>query len=65
MNWINGICKTNIDDVVCVVDKFFAVPRKDELVMVLYKGNATYFKVVSVGHFMRDNEPYILVELTK
>lgn len=62
-NKINGHCFTNIDDVRCFVTVFAEVPKKDDSVMVFWKGNKVPMKVVHVTHDIVEEQPYIIVEL--
>lgn len=66
MNYIEGYCFTNLDDYDCSLVKFFgAVPRVGEYVRVMYKGNVSRLKVVSVEHIQKDNKPHLRIELHK
>jgi hypothetical protein len=60
---IKGQCRTNLDNYECPVHEFYRVPNIGERVMVKYKGNTSSLKVVQITHDMRNNEPYIHVEL--
>lgn len=66
MEYINGICRTNLDDYrVDVVSKFVIVPRIGDNVAVLYKGMKSALKVVSITHDIFLDKPIIRVELNK
>ena len=60
---IKGRCFTNLDDYTCDVSKFYKVPEKGELVVCKIKGINTTLEVVQVTHTLKDNEPFIIVEL--
>ena len=59
----NGSCFTNLDDYHCDVRIFYRVPNIGERVACTYKGHVTSLKVVQITHCVKDNEPYIKVEL--
>ena len=65
MEYINGHCKTNLDDYEVFVKKFYRVPNIGERVACRYKGYSTDLKVCQITHTVYDNEPYIIVELHK
>lgn len=62
---IKGHCRTNLDNFECPVNEFYRVPNIGERVMVIYKGNVSSLPVVQITHDMKNNEPYIIVELNK
>jgi hypothetical protein len=63
MEKIKGRCFTNLDNYECPVREFYRVPNIGERVMCLYKGNTTSLKVVQITHDVRNNEPFIAVQL--
>ncbi len=72
MNYIKGLCKTNLDDYDChIVTLFVAVPRIGDKVTVSKAGRKVSLNVVSITHTVNENpcmgyeegEPYIIVEL--
>ena len=71
MNYIQAECYTNLDDYDCSLVKVFAgMPKKGELVDVLYNGSMSVLSVVSIRHKCRNSStpnptPYIEVELHK
>ena len=71
MNYIEGRCKTNLDDYDCSLVKVFAaIPNKGDFVDVLYKGGISALAVISVKHKCKNGStsnpmPYIEVELHK
>ena len=65
MNYIKGRCTTNLDNYIVRNIKGFAkVPDKGDGVVVLYGGRPTTLRVCSITHDWKDEEPYIIVELT-
>lgn len=63
---IKGHCFTNLDNYDCsLVNVFASVPRVGDYVVVLYIGLPTRLKVVSVLHDVKDNQPYLKIELHK
>lgn len=62
-NTIKGHCTTNLDHVTCYVTKFARVPNIGERVAARYNGHESSLPVVQITHSIKDNEPYIIVEL--
>ena len=63
-NYINGVCRTNLDNYdVSAVNKFAKVPSKGELVQCRKEGKATTLRVVDITHSMKDQKPFIIIEL--
>lgn len=66
MEMIKGHCTTNLDDYdVSKVNEFARVPNKEERVSCTYKGNSTSLKIVQITHTIKDNKPYVIIELHK
>lgn len=66
METIKGHCTTNLDDYDCSkVREFYRVPNKDERISVTRKGYDSTLRVCQITHSVRDNKPYIIVELHK
>jgi len=70
MEYIEGICRTNLDGYDCTkVTMFVAVPRTGDKVYVLKEGYETILTVISITHTIRciNNicQPYIIVQLSK
>jgi hypothetical protein len=66
MNYINAICRTNLDDYNCnMVTKFVALPRIGEKVVVKKNGHVTFLKICQITHDETNGEPFIIVELHK
>ncbi|MCK9429942.1 MAG: hypothetical protein M0R17_08050 [Candidatus Omnitrophica bacterium] len=70
MEYINGICHTNLDDYDCSkITVFVAIPNIGDSVRVLYKGHSSTLRVVQITHTIRKSyigdkiEPVILIEL--
>ena len=65
-NFIQGVCRTNLDDYnVDEVKLFASVPLKGEKVQCRYKGEVTSLKVVEITHSLKEGKPFIIVELNK
>lgn len=62
---VKGRCFTNLDDYTCGIKEFYRVPNIGERVSVQYKGNPSTLKVCQITHDVKNNEPYIIVELHK
>jgi hypothetical protein len=59
-----GHCFTNLDNYdVTRVRVFARVPNVGDRVMCFYKGNVSSLKVCQITHDMKDDQPYIIVEL--
>ena len=65
MDYIVGTCRTNLDDYVCPVTQFVAVPKIGAKVYVEYKGVATLLYVIGITHYEIMETPAIGVELGK
>ena len=64
METIKGQCKTNLDDYdVSEVREFYRVPNIGERVMCRYKGHRSDLKVVQITHSLKENKPFIIIEL--
>lgn len=63
MHKIQGKCRTNLDNYDCPVTVFTRCPNIGERVMVTLRGNTTSLKIVGITHSVKDDEPFILVEL--
>lgn len=64
METIKGKCFTNLDDYdVSLVKEFTRTPNVGERVTVRRKGDLTSLKIVQITHSVKDNEPFIIVEL--
>jgi hypothetical protein len=66
-NFIKGQCHTNLDDYDCLSSPtvFARVPNVGERVACRYKGNVSSLKICQITHDVKDNKPFIIVELTK
>lgn len=63
---IKGHCITNLDDYdASFVIGFAKVPNEGDWVYAKYKGNSTSLRVCKITHDWRNNQPYIIVELTR
>lgn len=63
MDTIRGKCSTNLDDYQMIVTEFYRVPNVGERVSCLRKGELTTLRVVQITHSIKNNEPFILIEL--
>lgn len=63
MDYVKGHCTTNRDDYITYVTRFYRVPNPGERVGCLYRGRDASLKVYQVTHTIKDEEPYIIVEL--
>jgi hypothetical protein len=66
MNYIQAKCFTNLDDYICHVTEFVAVPKKGQQVQVSRRGCYATLKVVNIVHKQWQNSriPFIEVELS-
>lgn len=63
---IKGRCETNLDGYDCSKVKVFAeVPNKGSRIVVFFNGAERTLKVCDITHDVKDNEPYIIIGLTK
>lgn len=63
---IKAHCFTNLDDYDrSLVTVFAVMPDIGHYVTVLYKGNTSRLKIVSIRHDQRGTEPYLFIELHK
>jgi len=62
---IKASCRTNLDGFDCSnVTAFVAVPNKEDMVEVKYRGQPAILKVCSITHHCKEGVPYMSVELT-
>jgi hypothetical protein len=62
-NPIEGKCVTMLDDVTMTVTKFARVPNVGERVACTRNGKPQTLRVTQVTHDVKNNKPYIIVEL--
>lgn len=64
---INGYCRTNLDDYDLKDSPkvFGGIPNNGDRVTCRYKGNFATLKVVGITHHVKNDLPYIEVELNK
>jgi len=65
MNYIQAVCRTNLDGYDCTrVTRFAALPREGDKVAVWKRGVNTTLRVCSVTHTQKQEDtPIIIVEL--
>lgn len=63
METFKGACFTNLDDYNCPVKEFARVPNIGERVMVIYKGRESSLAIVQITHQLRDEKPFLRIEL--
>jgi hypothetical protein len=65
MEIIKGHCVTNLDDYILTVTAFYRVPNVGEKVACKRKGYNTTLTVCQIIHDIKEDKPYIIVELNK
>jgi hypothetical protein len=63
MKTIKGHCITSVYGYEMIITEFYRIPKNGELVRCLYNGKNSTLRVFQIVHDIKDEKPYIIVEL--